>query len=263
MSNKVKPQAGMEFKLLTYVSGFEVGDICVVVRDGASMTDLNRVGDGKVISCGINKFHSEFEFAPQNDLEWLAVNFGTWIFKDDLNISRKVPSPMGYVVGYSCKFTKQQWQECRYKLGLDERPENKKMINMSKHKISDEFKYCGEIVTLGYVSKSGTRFVLDSRSGGVIVCDEKGRGCTSEEFQLLPYDPRPWLKDLPAAGLFAKEVEAIFCPVEGDDWWYSFAGDCNDQRWLPMAGMPKLSESDCEQSKISIADLAKWQSENK
>ena len=80
--------------------------------------------------------HSNMRFIPQNDLEWLAVKLDEWksIF-DGMRAFKKVDivSYTSHDEGHDCMkgstpYTKQQWQNMRYHLGLDTKP-HYKMIN--------------------------------------------------------------------------------------------------------------------------------------
>ena len=75
---------------------------------------------------------------PQHELEWLANNVPTWrydhkkfIYRNETLVSFHpiyTSAESNYLNGY----TKQQWQECRYKLGLDDRPNEE--VKMTEHK---------------------------------------------------------------------------------------------------------------------------------
>ena len=72
----------------------------------------------------IDAFNERFEFIPQNDLEWLAVNA---IIRDGFYYKRDKERWVGVP---KCDATPSFYsylsiKECRYELGLDERPEGK------------------------------------------------------------------------------------------------------------------------------------------
>jgi hypothetical protein len=78
----------------------------------------------------LNELQEYFEFIPQNDLEYLAVNCAKWINERGFGfISRNKPqradqwNDFGFSVGSGSSgyYTRQQWQNTRYELGLDER----------------------------------------------------------------------------------------------------------------------------------------------
>lgn len=270
MNNKVNPQAMMHFKCTKAVSGVIVGEIISIDRDdGLHVSAVNQSMHDLVIDCV--SFDSSFEFVPQNELEYLAVNIKVWNQNTNLR-AFKNDSIHGYgfvstTVPGSCSHS--QWQECRYEIGLDDRPQKEevKMYFMYGKVVGDQFECHGDIVTLAYISKSRSRFVLDSNSGGVMVCNKNGNGCTSAPFQLKSHDPRPWLKDMPDAGLFSDGWLAF--EHEGDGWsWYSSNPSCGDARLEPaslwfLKCLPLLTGEQWVDSCISIADLAKWQAERK
>lgn len=160
-----------------------------------------------------------------------------------------------------------------YKLGLDERPINEgdKMVDLMHGKVlGDEFEYFGEVIPLSYISKSKTRFVFDTSGGGVVVTNEKGEGCSSVEFNLKVHDPRPWMKDLHHASLFLGRW--IACDENGEWFFYTVNPHIenanskafsthNGEGILRILGvkMPKLTGDQWRDSKISIKDLATYQ----
>lgn len=145
-----------------------------------------------------------------------------------------------------------------------------RMIDLSKAKVGDEFEYFGEIAKLAYAHELKTRFVLETKCG-VIVCNEKGEGCTSDPFQLIKHEPRHWLKDLPSADLF----NCAWLACEKNDGWYSFDREplvnpnpcsyfgIDKACHLKHLFMPILTGDEWEFSKISIPDLKAWQLINK
>lgn len=271
MNNKVKPQAGQVFKLVRGLSGFTLDETITADErlDGTVKFTLDRSGAYTFFSD--KEVAHYFEFVAQNDLEWLTVNIEVWNANTHMSVFKKDGGcGYGFVLAGGCdSYNHSKWQECRYSLGLDDRPQQEEVIMyfMEGKVVGDQFKYYGQVATLAYISKSGNRFVLDSASGGVIVCNENGKGCTSDDFQLEKHDPRPWLKDLPDASLLSCEVVGIgkLKDHDGGYWYFVHSSDSSgdDRRFLPLSDMPMLSDKDCETSEISIADLAKWQAENK
>lgn len=76
--------------------------------------------------------HEFMTFVPQNDLEWLAVNVDKW--DCDKPLIRTNGTLKGYnfqsinaCPGVNC-YTRHQWQNMRYRLGLDTKP-HYKLIN--------------------------------------------------------------------------------------------------------------------------------------
>lgn len=120
--NKIKPQVGQVWRD-TRTNGEAVNVTRVFEIDGDLIVDIeiNRQfieRDSYYIDC----FTKLFEFVPQNDLEWLAVNVGGW--NDCYSCVRR----RGGGIVFCCNskisetYTRQQWQSMRYKLGLDEKP---------------------------------------------------------------------------------------------------------------------------------------------
>ena len=71
----------------------------------------------------LSELHENFTFIPQNDLEWLAIDSDAWKlnckFIFNHNDYSNFCSDETKVV-HDC-YTRQQWQDKRYELGLDER----------------------------------------------------------------------------------------------------------------------------------------------
>ncbi len=116
MSN-VKPQVGQVWLSAEYneemtINAIESG---FVWFDGMSQEEMS-----------INEY---FTFIPQNDLEWLTVNVDKW-FHDDCGFIRlsndKVEFYTDDIDNEYCSqfqyYTLRQWQNMRYKLGLDKKP---------------------------------------------------------------------------------------------------------------------------------------------
>lgn len=110
--NKVKPQVGQVWKFIATGNARRVAKV-----------DRKMVEFGNNERKSISSFLWDMEFAPQNDLEWLAVNVDKWV-KNNF-----VYRASGYDCGYgfldnhaSITYTRQQWQNMRYKLGLDVKP---------------------------------------------------------------------------------------------------------------------------------------------
>lgn len=122
MSNKVTPKVGQvwenngnEYKVKQMLDGF--------VNMWASPISAKL---GIAIDDG---FYSVFTFVPQNDLEWLAVNVHEWNCQDSFQVICKADNRAGYHhEGLLGCYTRKQWQNKRYYLGLDKKP-HYKMIN--------------------------------------------------------------------------------------------------------------------------------------
>lgn len=110
--NKVKPQAGMDFKDdkggMAKVLSCEDGDL--TVRFGVN-----------VLTFDIYYFKANFEFIPANDLEWCAVNCDDW--KDGFKfVFRRGDEVVFSNLNGSERYCHYEWQETRYRLGVEERP---------------------------------------------------------------------------------------------------------------------------------------------
>ena len=118
--NKVKPQVGQVWEEDDVSEGQE------------TIHHIDEVGN--VYWCeNRNVFSNKeqmrhWEFVPQNDLEWLAVNECAWdgdneyplIYRDDYHDHDQVDYCT--LDAEMESYTRQQWQNMRYKLGLDEKP---------------------------------------------------------------------------------------------------------------------------------------------
>ena len=70
-------------------------------------------------------FYSIFDFSPQNDLEWLACDITKWMWPNHNSISRRFDGLCKCQLNKSEStgdYTRHQWQNMRYYLGLDEKP---------------------------------------------------------------------------------------------------------------------------------------------
>lgn len=109
--DNIKVMAGQRWR---NNSGFE----CMVYNEVAGIV---RFMDSRR-QCGSEHFRENFTFIPQTDLEWLAVNCDEWCDYDTVFICKKggdyafIPCFLGHC------YTRQQWQNKRYELGLDEKP---------------------------------------------------------------------------------------------------------------------------------------------
>lgn len=122
--NKVKPQAGQVWDC-NVIGGISRRVVREVIdngayHDGVFFECANHMGANHLLECGV--------FIPQTDLEWLAVNVGEWLY-DDCGFVRLGGAKEYYTDDidneYCSQFqyyTRQKWQNMRYKLGLDEKP---------------------------------------------------------------------------------------------------------------------------------------------
>ena len=129
--NKVKPQVGQIWKD-PYREGDEWVVTEVLSHEGIVKCSHNKYSD-IMPDAGANSFFESdfvefFEFVPQNDLEWLAVNVEVWEFEgcnlivpDESREFCAIDVDSKYCSQFQC-YTPQRWQNMRYKLGLDEKP---------------------------------------------------------------------------------------------------------------------------------------------
>lgn len=121
--NKVKPQAGQVWRDKFSNESAAVSDV-ITGTDGNLIVNIEI--ERQLIyrdSYYLSSFIELFEFIPQNDLEWLAVNVDEWLWVK--NLGRLSKTIGGYTYSLICEddsYTHQQWQNMRYKLGLDEKP---------------------------------------------------------------------------------------------------------------------------------------------
>lgn len=64
----------------------------------------------------------QYTLIPQNDLEWLAVNVDEWRYNDCPYVRKLSNTPFYNCDKRETSYTRQQWQNMRYELRLDERP---------------------------------------------------------------------------------------------------------------------------------------------
>ena len=212
--------------------------------------------DDSVITMRV--IHKEYKFIPQNDLEWLAVNVDSWYFSSKY-IGKILDAPFMVTHPQDGAYTREQWQNARYELGLDDKPKqhidlnelhNKindqlfpdikmknvdwsglkklketKMIDLSKAKVGDEY-LCGSefngsvVMSVAFIDKSKTCFVLRGDGVGDLFVHENGKTIVSRlQGVIKKHDPRPWLKDLPDADLF--NYQWLACDEDGSWYYYS------------------------------------------
>lgn len=130
--NKVKIMTGQKWKC-DVIGGPVIRTIRGVTENGEYhndiyFTDSNWMKEGELYGCG--------EFIPQTNLEWLAVAIKRWSFTDGFNVSKVETAPLGYLVGKVEKFyesyTKQEWQNKRYELGLDDNKQEETKVDEIK-----------------------------------------------------------------------------------------------------------------------------------
>lgn len=127
--NKVKPQVGQVWENTKQT---ELVDTIAFVDERGNVYWSEDWNEEDGVDCGVYstpaQMNSFWEFIPQNDLEWLAVNVEAWEFEgcnlivpDEYREFCAIDVDSKYCSKFQC-YTHQQWQNMRYKLGLDEKP---------------------------------------------------------------------------------------------------------------------------------------------
>ena len=71
----------------------------------------------------VGELHRWAKFVPQNDLEWLACNVDNWGSEyPDYNFVSRYFGWSFHKQMATNRYTRKQWQNTRYKLGLDDKP---------------------------------------------------------------------------------------------------------------------------------------------
>jgi hypothetical protein len=254
-------------------------------------------GDPLIYTSSMYVFLNDFKFIPQNDLEWLACKVSEWNghqyvgIQDDTLLKKLGSSNWSFT---SEGYTRQQWQNMRYELALDERPhveyetdeakiremmngrpgtmtftpiKETKMIDLSKAKVGDRFVLKGDQV-VSLIKRNETQLMLEDEEGFYLNRVRDGRSTENNEFDIVSkHDPRPWLSELPDADLFDDDI--ILYNTDRDDWGFSKMHiACGVDYWkggltiLSGIKMPKLTGDQWKDSKISIAELRVWQKVN-
>lgn len=126
----IKARVGQTWKCSVSGGGYNESDLITLGSPGETDPLYFRVlpigYDPKYLKQWISQFYlnSSFEFQPQNDLEWLALQLDKWYFAGNY-IYKGNNMPMQSSVigkGFSNVYTREQWQNMRYHLGLDEKP---------------------------------------------------------------------------------------------------------------------------------------------
>ena len=115
--SKVKPQVGQIWK--SNENGEKVGVLRLEENGVACFSAYS----GKLLTT-LGVFLSDFEFTPQNDLEWLAVNdviVPSWA-KFAYYSNHIDRTPKFSKIKFKSGKTQREIQNMRYKLGLDEKP---------------------------------------------------------------------------------------------------------------------------------------------
>jgi len=75
----------------------------------------------------LDAFYEKHEFIPQTDLEWLAVNVDKWDGDEYRYVWKRSEMERGFdflivPLSFAECYSRQQWQNMRYHLGLDKKP---------------------------------------------------------------------------------------------------------------------------------------------
>lgn len=151
------------------------------------------------------------------------------------------------------------------------------MIDLSNAKVGDWYLDANEnkLECVFIASSCDFRYVFtDTEHGGFTgIYNSKGKNnshCCVDIVSKI--DPRPWLKDMPDAGVFADRFKWLACDRAGK-WLFheTKAGRSGREVWLssyPAASldaikMPTLTGGQWKDSLISIEELREWQEVNK
>jgi hypothetical protein len=276
----------------------------------ANEIKISRLSQSRVHAAGLdgwinrNIFIEDWLFIPQNDLEWLAVNEPEW-FHGDCNWVRRdendrpmyTDRPNDILTKQYTYCTREQWQNMRFDLGLDERPfeefakgcgldaplslncpctltpiKETKMIDLSTAVVGDKYKDNLGVVCEYIGMNSGKVVGRPVKSDGIsmhnthYVSISDASGCTKHE-------PRHWLSQLPDADLFNAGWLAFDNNDEIEWCWYQHEPFITSGVFCPEQNgnihnligikMPTLTGDEWKLSKISIDELRVWQKENK
>lgn len=107
MRNKVKPQEGQQWRFKSGSVGYYRAGYIIALKGNYKESGHVTVNFTEESSLNVTEgfLHENFEFVPANYLECLAVSESKWIHRSNF-------------------YTEEHWQECRYQLGLDDRPDS-------------------------------------------------------------------------------------------------------------------------------------------
>ena len=145
------------------------------------------------------------------------------------------------------------------------------MINLSNAKIGDWYKLKNNNEST-VIFATDDAVILDFE--GVTIMVDKGGETLHENSGLSvvsKIDTRPWLKDMPDAGIFADEVKWFACDADGCWHAYKEEPEPKASEWdasgffsgLRFVKMPTLTADQWKDSKVSIEELREWQGANK
>ena len=241
MSDKVRPQVGFKYRTsLNALNDMTQGGVIEISPPDGAMVKVKRPSGAYSYFCE-GEILSTCEFIPANDLEWLAVNEVVWVGDSQVLLSKQWnASSYDYRIDFAIQYTKQQWQECRYKLGLDDRPTNEgvKMIDLSNAVVGDKFEAAGDML-------KGTIFTLVAKGDEDLVFEENGSHHISDMDGIIVagvvriarmHDP---LKELPDASVFSEDITHIKSSTT-DGWMYSTEPP-SDWKPLVCVKMPSIT----------------------
>lgn len=287
--NKIKVMPGQVWKCVV-IGGPSIRTVREVIdnhpyHNDVFFTDENFMKENDLHQCGI--------FIPSGDLEWLACNVDEWkcesklIFKQDLYnfFIFTDKRPWGEYTR-DC-YTKQQWQDKRYELGLDERtPDNTEdftgkfkgfkreqkednKLKLTKDDVGKEFECeLGNVFEITAFDKVNA-VAKSKEDNGYFIINHDGSffamGTRLNKKLVKRHEPRWWLSQLPDTNLF----DCNWIASDYDGAWYHFnieptriIDGCflaheNDSCAQSISGikMPKLKGDEYKLSKISIDEL--------
>jgi len=278
----VKPKAGQVWECISDSKIFvEYGEKVIVIESSKGAAEYQ--AGNKIIASSFEHFNGSFKFIPQNDLEWLAVNVEKWNGDKHPEVIDNLLIRIGDKDWSftSDGYTRDQWQNKRIELGLDEPKQKKtKMIDLRAAEIGDKFNcnhnFTNDVVMeVLFSSESLATVILGANGFGDMQVDFDGMGITSKRQGVISkHEPRHWLKDLPDADLFT--YQWLACDEDGSWYYYSSEPkittvnhhanyyDATEQSGhLDCLKMPTLTGDEWQLSKISIDELRAWQTVNK
>lgn len=138
------------------------------------------------------------------------------------------------------------------------------MINLSNAKVGDKyFDSTQQIMTLEIIGHSDYNYVFKYENGDYTVLDVNGKGQDHSHCNVSKkIDKRPWLKDMPDAGIFSDNVESLYMSESGC-WFYRRLNAGYNYEISGALKMPTLTGDQWKDSEIRIKELREWQSKNK
>ena len=135
--NKVTPKAGQRWVCNKTCEPMHEGNTLKIVSVNYSDMSVGYEFRSRRSRFNLNIFIDKFEFAPANDLEWLAINCINTEITERKGIRYFVARDAEIVRWCEDNHNGLEWYfidrliECRYKLGIDERPSANKDVNIS------------------------------------------------------------------------------------------------------------------------------------